>query len=223
MPGEHHLDGIHEQVSRLLTEFRSRRAPLTKTFIYLMAGVVLLQGLLSSWLQVPLAVSAALFFIEVPTLAWLLSPFLHVGVTHFLTNFLLVFVLGLAVEPTMERDRYLGFLVVAATGAAIGAYLSIAIFSTDPVAAYGASGVGYALAVYALTGFLRTQLARDDPVESVLTDGRPLEVFAALLGLAAVITLLMDAARGPLLRAGGVNGAHLGGALVGLAAALDLI
>lgn len=188
-----------------------------------MAAVVLLQGLISSWLEVPLAVSAALFFVESPALAWVLSPFLHVGVLHFLANFLLVYLLGLVVEPTMTRDRYLGLLVVAAVGAGIGVYLSIATFSTDPVAAYGASGVGYALAVYALVWFLRTQVVNAAPVDSVLADGRPLDVLAAILGVAAVITLLLDVARGPLFQAGGVNGAHLGGAVVGLAAALDLL
>jgi membrane associated rhomboid family serine protease len=214
---------LRRTVTALGRQLIGRSAPVTKRLLYAIAGVFLLEGALSAWLGAPLSVAAGMLFVETPLVAWLLSPFLHIGVLHFTANYLLLWVLGVAIEPTMTRDRYVGLVVVGAAVAGLGAYLSLAPFTTEPIAAYGASGVVYALAMYALITPIAATLSGAVPLEAALTDTQEIVQLAALLGVAAALTVVLDIARGPALVAGGVNGAHLGGAAVGMAAGLDML
>lgn len=101
---------------------------------------------------------------------------------------------------------------------ALGAYAFKAPFTAKPVAAYGASGFGYALAAYSLQlpyryggNFLDMWKWGNSPV-----DTPPSERIASLLGVAAVLAIVLDLLTGPYLTAEWANGAHLIGVVAGL-------
>ncbi|MCT9096961.1 rhomboid family intramembrane serine protease [Haloarchaeobius sp. HME9146] len=159
------------------------------------------------------------FFLEYPVPAWLLSFFLHKGILHFLANIALIGIIGRVVEQYFSTGAYLQFIAVAAVFSGIGAFLFRAPFTPKPVAAYGASGFGYALATYSFYLPFKGDVSSLNSLkpENLRSNTTPAERFVFLLGVSAIIQITYNLATGPYFTVEWTNGAHLIGGLVGLA------
>lgn len=205
----------------LRADLQNRDSPITQRMVLAICVVFLAQEIAAVYFGASILGVTSYVFLHYPVPAWLLTFFLHRGAMHFLANVALIGVVGRVVEPEFSERRYLAFLVDPAVLSALGAYLAKAPFTAKPVAAYGASGFGYALAAYSL----RFPSRHDDALLDVVTFGtNPVEIplaerIAFLLGVAAVLTVALDLLTGPYLTAEWVNGAHLVGVIVGVAVA----
>jgi len=188
-------------------QLRASRSPVTGWLVATVLVVFAVQ--VAAAVQLGLSTSVlttSLFYVE-PHLAWPLALFLHRGPIHAAMNVLLVGYLGRLLESHFGARAYVSFLVVAAVASVVGSVAVVLAFDSGPIAAYGASGVGFALSGYALQYPLR-----GDPT--------PGEWLAAIVGVAAVAVVGWDLATGPFFHPDWVNGAHLAGLVVGLAAAV---
>ncbi|MEA5388870.1 hypothetical protein VB773_04560 [Haloarculaceae archaeon H-GB2-1] len=129
-------------------------------------------------------------------------------------NLLLIAFLGRLAEPNFSTRSYAAFFVGVAITSVSGGFLAIALFDRGPVVAYGASGLGFALAGYSLQ-YLR---GIDRPVlrGGATSSLSSAEWLAVIVGLAAVFTVALDVGTGPFFDAYWLNGAHAVGLVVGL-------
>lgn len=203
--------------SALVADLRERDAPVTALVVASVLLVFAVQTITALRLDAPIGVVTASVFVGEPALAWALSPLLHRDVGHLASNVLVVAVVGTVIEERFRRRDYVVFLLAAATLAALGGYLSKAAFTPRPVTAYGASGLAYAVAGYALSlPVVGTPLDADAfSVRGILGRTTPGERVAAIFGVAATVTVVVDVATGPYLAFDWLNGAHLAGLLVG--------
>jgi|GEM_PF-1283208 membrane associated rhomboid family serine protease len=201
-----------------LADLRERESPLTALVVLAIFAVFGVQALTASRLDAPIGVVTASVFVERPAVAWVLSPFLHRDVGHLLANVVVVAFVGRVIERRFVPRDYVAFLLAAAVVAGLGGYLSKAAFTPAPVTAYGASGVAYAIAGYALGlpfADREVSVVALEP-ERLLAQTTATERVAAAFGVAAVATVLADVATGPYLALDWLNGAHLAGLLVGV-------
>lgn len=210
--------GMYRAILRgLVTDLRDRHSPTTNYVVLAICLVFLTQEITAVYLGASILGVTSYFFLKYPVPAWLLTFFLHQGVMHFLANVALIGFVGRVVEPQFSKRGYLTFIVGTVVLSALGAYLAKAPFTAKPVAAYGASGFGYALAAYSL----RFPFRHGDALLHVVTFGtNPVETplverIAFLLGVAAATAVVLDLLTGPYLTAEWVNGAHLVGAVIG--------
>jgi membrane associated rhomboid family serine protease len=207
------LDGVHA----FAVDVRDRESPVTAVVVVTVVAVFCVQALTASRLGASIWVVTGSVFVEEPVLAWLLSPFLHRDLSHLVANVVVLALVGRVVEREFRTREYVAFLLAAGVLAGLGGYLSKALFSAAPVTAYGASGLAYAVAGYALrlpfTGATSVRSGLD-PMR-VIEATTPAERVAAVFGVAAVATVAIDVATGPYLGVDWLNGAHLVGLLVG--------
>ena len=217
-----HEESLRSLVARgasaLAVDVRERDAPVTALVVASTLVVFVVQAVTAVRLNAPIGVVTASVFVSDPVLAWVLSPLLHRDLGHLVANVVVLAFVGTVVEPHFRRRDYVAFLLAAAVLAGLGGYLSKAAFTGRPVTAYGASGLAYAVAGYALgvpvTG---VPLDRDTlSMYGVLDRTTPGERVAAVFGVAAAATVLADVATGPYLSFDWLNGAHLVGLLVGV-------
>lgn len=202
----------------LSTDLQNRHSPITSYVVFAICFVFLTQELAAVYFGASILGVTSYFFLHYPVPAWLLTFFLHKGVMHFLANVALIGFVGRVVEPTFSKREYLLFLVGTIVLSALGAYAFKAPFTTKPVAAYGASGFGYALAAYSLRlpyrhgdGLLDMWKLRNPSLGTPLADR-----LACLLGVSAILAVALDLFTGPYMTAEWVNGAHLVGVVVGV-------
>lgn len=216
--GRTELDPM-EHVRTLRTELQRYPAPFTTWLV----GVVCIAfaGQVALALEVGRSVQVVtgVLFLEYPEAMWLLSPVLHRGVGHFAVNVVLLAVLGTVNERQFTPVQYLAFLAVAAAISSTLAFATQAPFTDKHVAAYGASGIVLALATYSVY-YAPTRRPRtlDDLASMLFGAATPTQRLAVLLGISSILLVLVDLASPPYLEPHWVNGAHLGGALVGLVA-----
>lgn len=210
---------LHTSTLRGLgSDLRNRESPITLKIVLAISLVFLAQEVAAVLLGTSILGVTSYFFLEYPVPAWLLSFFLHKGVKHFFANIALIGFVGRVVEPEFSRRLYLLFIVGSAVLSEAGAFLLKAPFTSKPVAAYGASGFGFALATYSLSFPYRD---REGPLVALkprflLSNTTPAERIAFLLGVSALLTVVLDLASGPYFTTEWVNGAHLVGVLLGL-------
>jgi len=209
-------------LSAFAADLRRRESPLTAVVVATVLAVFVVQAVTATRLGAPIGVVTAVVFVEEPALAWLLSPFLHRDPTHLLANVVVVGFVGRVVEREFSPRDYAAFLLAAAVLAGLGGYLSKAAFTPEPVTAYGASGIAYAVAGYALWLPFRDRTVNPAALapERLLERTTPAERVAAVFGVAAAATVVVDVATGPYLALDWLNGAHLVGLLVGIWTAL---
>lgn len=210
-------DVFRAAVGEFLVDLRDRESPLTALVVATVVLVFAVQTLTAARAGAPVGVVTAVVFHERPALAWLLSPFLHRDLAHLVANVVVVALVGRVVEPAFAPRDYVAFLLAAAVLAGLGGYLSKAAFTGAPVTAYGASGVAYAVAGYALRfPFAGTSVGVDALApDRLLATTTPAERVAAVFGVAAVATVAVDVVTGPYLALDWLNGAHLVGLAVG--------
>lgn len=202
----------------LPSDLRKREAPITQWVLLAICLVVLGQTLAAVYLHTSILGVTSYFFLEYPIPAWSLSFFLHRDVLHFLANIALIGLIGRVVEQDFPSRTYLWFLVVSAILSGIGGYAFRAAFTSDPVAAYGASGFGFTLATYSLSFPFRGGYGIRQSLnpENLLANTSPAERFVFLLGISAVLKVLLNLLTGPYFTVNWTNGAHLVGALIGI-------
>ena len=210
---------LHSATLRGLgANLRDLKSPITNYVVLAICLVFLLQEISAALLGVPIRVFTNYFFFKYPGPAWLLTFFLHKGIGHFFVNVALIGFVGRVVEPQFSKRAYFSFLIGSAVLSAIGAFLFKDPFTTKMVAAYGASGFGYALAGYSLYFPYRDGMGVLDALKpkNLLSNTMPAERIAFLLGVSAVLWVILDILSGPYLTAEWVNGAHLAGVVIGL-------
>lgn len=210
-----------ETLGRLRTDLARRDSPVTGTLLLAIGLSYLVQSAVASDAGVSRVEATAALFYYQPLVAWLFGAFLHRDLVHVGTNLVAVGFLGRVLEPQFGPRRFLGLLLAAGVVSGLGAYLFTVPFADGWVAAYGASGLAYALAGVALTLPLR---ARGRPehaaVDAVFAELSVGEGLAVVVGLSALATVGLDLATGPYWAVGWVNGAHLGGFALGVAVGL---
>jgi hypothetical protein len=114
-----------------------------------------------------------------------------------------------------DRQYLVLFMESAVVSALLGAGMKIP-FSSKPVAVYGISGFVFALATFLL---VHLYLAHDEPLlssEGFNVRRHPLELIAILLGISVLLLVAVDVGQAFLNDFRGVNGGHLGGAILGI-------
>lgn len=212
------LELLRTTLRGITSDLRDRHSPVTHKIVLAICLVFFVQELAAAYLGASILGVTSYFFLHYPVPAWLLTFFLHKGVMHFLANVAIIGFLGRVVESTFSKRKYVLFLVGTMVLSAIGAYAVKAPFTTKPVAAYGASGFGYALAAYSL----RFPFRHGDALLDVVAFGAnpietpPAERIAFSIGVGAVVMVALDLLTGPYLTGEWVNGAHLVGVILGL-------
>lgn len=189
-----------------LREYVDQDAPVTYSLLGIIIGIYAAEVYFMVRYNLDSTqVFATGLFGVLPVAAWPLAPVLHKGFLHFASSLFGVFLLGVAVEQTMSRWRYVAFLVVSAYLSTAAGVLVMWVFADGRLAFYGSSGIIFALAGYT--------------VATLPWVGRRLREFekmAVVLGLISMLTVLVDPLTGPYFTVHWVNGGHLGGIVVGL-------
>lgn len=211
------LQVLVRHLAALVAELRDAHAPITTWLVGVTAVAFAGQVALAFDTGVSVRLVTGALFLEYPEATWVLSPVLHRDASHFAVNAALLALLGTVVEREFAPSRYLGFLLAAAAVSSALAFAVQAPFTDKHVAAYGASGLVFALATYSLR-YTRLRLPRSlDGVADVLLGApTPATRLAAVVGVSAVLLVVVDLLSAPYFAPNWVNGAHLGGALVGL-------
>lgn len=191
---------------------------MTAGLIGAIIGAYLAQGVLAVRLGTTRPVATEYLFLEYPLLAWAAGGLLHHDLLHLGGNLLAVGFLGRVLEPECSTRGYLGFLLGAAAASGVGAYAFQAPFTALPVAAYGASGLAFALGGYALGLPVRASATPRD-LDALVAELTAAEGLAVLAGVSVLAAVVADLATGPYLSPAWVNGAHLGGVAFGAAVA----
>jgi membrane associated rhomboid family serine protease len=195
------------------TDWRvTRRLLLVTTLVHAVQTAVAVE------LRVPVAGVTAALFLERPAVAWPLSTFLHRDATHFLGNAVLLVATGIEAQRHLSTRQYLALFVAAAVATPLVGLAARRPFVDGPVAVYGISGFVFALATCLLVHFSLAHDAALATAEGVDPRRHPLEGFAVLLGVSALLLVAFDVGTALLSGGRGVNGGHLGGVLVGLGA-----
>ncbi|MFB1064853.1 rhomboid family intramembrane serine protease [Natrinema sp. H-ect4] len=142
-----------------------------------------------------------------PWIAWPLSPVLHRGFLHFSASIVGLIVVGIPIERHWSRRRYLAFLVLTGYTTIVFGAAFLSVFSDQQLAFYGTSGIIYALAGYSLTHLPR----RHNDLDLI-------EKFAVFIGVAALLSVLIDPFTGPYFEPRWINGGHASGFLIGAVA-----
>jgi membrane associated rhomboid family serine protease len=150
----------------------------------------------------------AAVFAEGPLTAWVFSPLFHRDPVHFLANVGAILLFGRAIETYFTPRRYALFVLGAAAASTLGAVAVLAAFAPPPHAAYGASGIAFALTGYGIR-FLRAD--ERSAVEELL----------APFAVVALLFVCYDVASGPYFEPGWFNGAHAVGWIAGGATGLS--
>lgn len=193
---------------------------LTFALVSITTLVYLGQTLAAIWLDASVQGVTVYLFLAYPAVAWPLSPFLHSGNPHFLANVGMLVLTGIEAQRHLSNRQYVGLFLVSAVVTAIVGAATMLPFADGPVASYGISGFVFALATYLL---VHLSLAHDVPVvtpEGFNFDRHPLEILGILLGVSVVLLVSIDVGQALLNGFRGVNGGHLGGAVVGVLAGL---
>ncbi|MFC7097790.1 rhomboid family intramembrane serine protease [Halobaculum marinum] len=200
-------DDLPAFLGRLRDQYRAAHTGTTLTLVALTSAVFLLQ-LVGTALTGADSVRqlTAYLFLEGGDAVYLLSLFLHRGPLHFLSNVLVLLVLA-PQERHFSPGGYWTFVATAAVASLATGYAVLLAYSPQPnVAFYGISGLGYALAGFALARGVRF---RDGLSE--------LDLVAAAVGVTSTVAvaanLLVSLPDAPV----AVNGGHLAGVVVGLA------
>lgn len=176
------------------------------TVVALTSTVFLLQAV-AAWVTGAPSIRAltALLYLEGGDAVLLLSPFLHRGAPHFLSNVLVLLVLA----PQERHFSPGGYWVFLLGGLALALGVGYAVLSTyspaSNVAVYGISGLGYALAGFALTRAAGNPEGRSE-----------LDLIAAVIGVSSVLTVAVDLLTNLPGAPAAVNGGHLTGLVFGL-------
>ncbi|MFC7069807.1 rhomboid family intramembrane serine protease [Halobaculum lipolyticum] len=194
-------------VSRLVAQYRAAHTSTTLALVALASTVFAIQ--LAGVALTPadsVRQLTAYLYLGGDDAVYLLSLFLHRGPLHFLSNVVVLLVLA-PQERHFSPGGYWSFVAVAGVGSLAAGYAVLLAYSPEPnVAFYGISGLGYALAGFALARGLRFR--------RTLTE---LDVVAAVVGVSSAVevaaNLLVNLPTAPV----AVNGGHLAGLLVGLA------
>lgn len=138
------------------------------------------------------------------------SMFMHTNISHLLGNMIFLFILGGIVENVIGIKRYLLIYFSAGIfGGMIMVYMASTGFISDNVPVLGASGAIFG--ILAAAAILR-------PMHIIYIDFIPLPLIVVgllYIGLQVYYILIGG-------EAGVANGAHLGGAIVGIIAAIYL-
>ncbi|WP_311171788.1 rhomboid family intramembrane serine protease [Halobellus ordinarius] len=196
---------------KLVTKFRELEIPVTLSLVSIILLIYIGQLVSALLLEEPIPVLVSYLFVEYTAVAWILSPLLHYGGLHFIFNFVVIWGIGAVVEQTLSRKKYILFIILAAVGSTIGAYLAKIPFVADQIIAYGSSGIAYALATYSITIASKKSVSR-------IRDLASIRIIACLAGIVAVLIVAYDVLTGPYFTAEWFNGSHLGGAVIGLIA-----
>ena len=192
--------------STLWRQYRAARTRTTLTVIALTSAVFLLQ-VVATWVTGAPSVRAltAVLYLEGGDTVFLLSPFLHRGIPHFVSNVLVLLVLA-PQERHLSPGGYWLFLVGGlALALGTGYAVLLAYSPASNVAVYGISGLGYALGGFALTR------AIGDP------EGRSeLDLIAAVIGGSSVLTVAVNVLTTLPQTPAAVNGGHVSGLVFGL-------
>lgn len=200
-------------VQALSDDIERRAAPVTRGLLLLICAVFAVEIAAMVWARRPMNYLVISLFARHPTVAWLFSPLLHAGAVHFVSNVLLICGAGLVVEPELPATTYSAFLCTAAVVSMGGMYLSIAPFVSKQVAAYGASGIAFAVNAYAVS---IDSLGRRTGTEQSIDESSVLLRLMYPIGIVVVGSVLYDVATGPYFTAGWVDGGHLAGVMVGI-------
>ena len=206
-----------EHVTTLLAELRQYPAPFTTWLVGVVCVAFAGQVALALEVGHSIRLVTGALFLEYPEAAWVLSPFLHRDIGHFAVNVALLAFLGTTNERQFSPLQYLAFIAVAAATSSVFAFATQAPFTDKHIAAYGASGIVLALATYSVS-YTPTRRPRtlDDLGSMLFGAATPVERLAVVLGISSILLVLVDLASPPYLAPHWVNGAHLGGVLVGL-------
>lgn len=215
-------DTAHPTYLTTLQDFRTdlacRESPVTHWVVLLICLVFLTQEIAAITLNSSILGVTSYLFLEYPMIAWPLSFFLHKGVNHFFANIILIGFCGHLAESSFSKRSYLTFLVGAIVLTILAAYAVKAPFTSQPIAVYGASGFGFAIAAYSLSYIFTGQ---GHPLKALIPQNIHSNVvlserIAALLGVSAIITAVVDVVTGPYLTVHWFNGAHVAGAFLGI-------
>ncbi len=212
------IEAFSDTVEELVRDLKSRDSPVTSWVILAMSLVFLGQQMVAIRLGASILGITSYFFLEYPVVAWTLSFFLHKDIMHFLGNVFLIGLVGSVIEQFFSTRSYLLFLLCSAVLSGIGAVIFKLPFTSQPVAAYGASGFGFALVTYSLYLPLKSERRLADALQlpNLISNMTLSEHLAFLLGISAIVSVVIDILSGPVLTTEWVNGAHFAGAVVGL-------
>jgi len=189
-------------------QYQSAAAPVTKTLIWIVLAVFASQVIATTLLGArSIQVLAGGSFKLFPTLAWLLAPVLHAGIGHLVANIGSLYVLGIPIEQYFSPRRFAFFIVATAYLSTAGGWLLQSLFTSQQIAMYGISGTAFALGGFALVKY--------GTAEERLP---AYQLFALVLGLAALIIVAGDPFTGPYFHPDWINGGHVTGFLIGLIA-----
>ncbi|MFB6301665.1 MAG: rhomboid family intramembrane serine protease [Haloferacaceae archaeon] len=193
---------------------------ITLYLIFFTTVAYLGQTLAAIWLNASIEGVTAYLFLNYPLVAWPLSPFLHSGNPHFLANIAMLALTGIETQRHLSDRQYIGLFLVSAVVTGLAGAATMLPFADGPVATYGISGFVFALATYLL---VHLWLAHDEPVftsEGFNFDQHPLEIVGILLGVSVVLSVATDLGQALLNGFQGMNGGHLGGAVLGIVAGI---
>lgn len=193
----------------MLEDAASEDAPITYLFVSFVTlvfltevGVTAILGLQS--IQV---FATGLFGVH-PRVAWVLSPFLHRGPSHYVANMVAFAFAGVAIERHWSKRRFAGFLLISGYLPTVAGAALMMAFSSTQVAFYGSSGMGFAMTGFAIGHLPWAHLRLTRP-----------EWFAVGLGFLSLLTVLLDPFTGPYFHPDWINGGHATGFVIGLYAA----
>ena len=193
-------------VSTLRRQYRAARTRTALTIIALTSAVFLLQAV-ATWVTGAPSIRAltAFLFLEGGDAVFLLSPFLHQGAVHFVSNVLVLLVLAPQERHFSPGGYWIFLLAGAALALGVGYAVLLAYSPASNVAVYGISGLGYALGGFALAR------AVGDPAGC-----SELDLIAAVIGGSSVLTVAVNVLTNLPGAPAAVNGGHLSGLVFGL-------
>jgi len=227
---EHNLQPVLGMLKTLIQEYNEawKASPVTRQLIILIVGVFICEILLSIFLSLrSVQVFATGLFGVYPWLAWSLSPLLHRGVPHFLSNFFFLVLVGVPIEKHWSSwKRYSIFLVATGYITILSGALILQSSTDQSVAFYGISGVVYAIAGFSLTHLPRCRIDTEIEMghsignEEIVTRIRSLDLnwvekFAVIVGVITLLSVILDLLTGLYIEHQGINGGHLSGFVIG--------
>lgn len=199
---------IYDVLQAVVTEYREAKAPITYGLIGLVVGVFLVEVLMAHRGSLRhIRVFATGIFGVHPSIAWPSAPLLHKDILHFAATIWGLLVFGVPLEKHWHKGRFIIFLVLTGYLTIAAGALVLMMFSDQPVAFYGTSGI-----IFALAGFALTHVLRPHRYISVI------ELIAVGFGVVALINVLLDPLTPPYLEPDWINGGHTLGMVIGIAA-----
>jgi len=206
-----------EERSAAVDRARARIVGLHPTLtLLLVVGLVYLgQTVAGAALDGSVRRATTVLFVQYPAVAWPLSPLLHDDGTHLAANAFMLAITGFEAQRHLSGRQYAGLVLgagVASTGLGVATRLP---FADGPI------GVVFAFATYLLVHLHRAHVAPStDGGPSPELRQSPLRIAAVVLGLSVVLLVVLDVGQAALGGFEGINGGHLGGAVVGVSAAV---